>query len=338
MGVTGMSAESVDLGFSGLTTPAGAHVGYPYASEDKRYRNLLGFIAAGLQRKEKCVAAISEYTPGFLSVGLRARGLNPDTLPKGQLEVITAARFARDTIAESVQTALDLLGNSLETSDGQDWAGLRVCTSFMHLYQHRQALSDLLAAEMEMDQITHARKVIMLCTFSTSMMHPQTLETTLSTHQFITDGQTLRPNEGYTAPSQLAPKLLETLNRLEQAGAFVPPCAQLCFHADTPVICTCQEMDLYTSPRLEELANMLIGMSHRRLVVDLSSTTYLDASTIGVLIRIARALENKGGQLALYDPKDPIRKIFRIVNLDEYIPIYRSLQSAVDKGHMSAAA
>lgn len=311
---------------------------YPYAGEDERYRNLLGFIAVGLKRGEKCIAAVSEYTPDFLPIGLRARGIDPNGLRKGQLEIITAAGFARNTTAESVRTATHLLGGALESADKQDWAGVRVCTGFMHLYQHRQALSDLLTAEMEIDRTTHAHQVTMLCTLPEALMHPRVLDTALNAHQFITDGATIRRNDGYVEPAHFRSRLPETLDRLEQAGAFVPPCAQLYFHADTAVIRTGEEMDFFTSPRLEELANILICMNHRRLVVDLSKTSYLDASTIGVMVRVARALETKGGELTLYDPRDPVRKIFRIVNLDEYITIHRTLESAAEPRRISEAA
>jgi anti-anti-sigma factor len=333
-----MSTDPVELGFSGLAAPAGAHIGYPYVSENERYENLLGFIATGLDHNEKCVAAVSEYTPHFWVNGLRANGLDPNALPKGQLEIITAGQFARNTIAESVQTAIHMLGDSLESASGQGWNGARACTSFVHLFHHRQAVSDLLATEMEINDVSRDGSSVVLCTLSKTVMHPEILNTVLSAHPFITDGSAIHPNDDYVTPMQLAPGLPDILNRLECAGAFVPPCAQLDFLDDTPVIRTCQEMDFYTSPKLEELANMVIGLSHRHMVVDLSSTDYLDASTIGVLVRIARVLEKKGGRLALFDPRDPIRKIFRIVNLDDYIPIHRSLEAAMDSGRISAAA
>ena len=333
-----MSTDSVELGFSGLTAPAGAHIGYPYTSENERYENLLGFITAGLERNEKCIAAASEYTPDFWINGLRVRGVDPNALSKGQLEIITSGQFARNTIPESVRTAIHMLGNSLVSASGQGWNGVRACTSFAHLFHHRQAASDLLATEMEINDVSRDRSAVVLCTFSKTVMHPEILNTALSAHPFITDGNTIQPNDDYVAPMQLASGLPDILNRLERAGAFVPPCAQLDFLEDTPVIRTGQEMDFYTSPKFEELANLVIGLSHRRMVVDLSSTNYLDASTIGVLVRIARALEKKGGRLALFDPRDPIRKIFRIVNLDDYIPIHRSLESAMESGRISAVA
>lgn len=333
-----MSTETVALGFNDLIVPAGAHIGYPYHNEHDRYENLIGFAVTGLQNGEKCVAAISEYSPDFWLEGLRSRGVEPASLPKGQLEIITAGDYGGSSPVESARNAIHMIGNSLASAHNQGWTGVRACTGYMHLYQHEQAFSELLAAEQTTNEMLHDGNTMVLCTFSKPLLHPNLLDVALNHHPLITDGGSLRTNGGYTPPSQTADRLPEIMRKLSESGAFATPCARLDFQGNVPVVCAGAELDFYTSPKLEELAATVISISHRKVVIDLSATTYLDASTVGILLKLARALHIKGGQLSIYDPVDPIRKIFRLINLDTYIPIHRSLDSALQVDQMSQAA
>lgn len=88
------------------------------------------------------------------------------------------------------------------------------------------------------------------------------------------------------------------------------------------------EVDLYTAPELKgELARLLeLGATH--VVVDMTTTTYIDSTTLGVLLGALKRLRPNGGELALVCPERNIRKVFEITSLDRVFPIFDSAEEA----------
>lgn len=331
-----MSTEPIPLGFADLAVQGGSHIAYPYGGEDERYEKVLDFVSAGLRNGEKCIAAIPEYTTDFWQDGLRSRGMDDSSMDR--FEILTARELFHGSIAESPSLGMETLGRTLESSLAEGRTRIRACTGFSHMYNHREAVPDLLAAESEANDFVSSEHITMLCTFSKVNLHPRLLETTLQCHPLITDGDSLDDNADYVSPEEFARLLPEIMDQLGDCGAFVPPFALLDFYGEVPVIRACAEMDFYTSPKLEELANQMISLNHRRLIVDLSDTTFADASTVHLLARLAQTLEDKGGQLSIFDPMGPARKIFRLARLEEYIPIRGSMEEASDAAFARALA
>lgn len=88
------------------------------------------------------------------------------------------------------------------------------------------------------------------------------------------------------------------------------------------------EVDLYTAPELKAELAHLIEVGASRVVVDLSSTTYIDSTTLGVLLGALKRLRPNGGELVLVCPERNIRKVFEITSLDRVFPIYDSTDEA----------
>jgi len=323
-----MSADTVPLGFADLSVPTGSHIGYPYRSEEERFGNLLDFMCAGLSRGEKCITAIPEYSADYVNDGLLTRGIQRPDLPDGQIEILTAEKLFRDSAARNVRAAVDTFGATMKSSLEEGFAGVRGYTGFSYIYSHREAIRDLLAAECETNDCIRDAPLTVLCSFSREEMHPKLLDACLQCHPFLTNGASFDVNDAYMNPDDFGERLSDTMDRLERQGAFVPPFAALDFHCGIPVIRACPELDFYTCEKLDDLANRMMALDHRRLIVDLSGTTYIDASSIGTLLGIAKALSDRGGELSVVDSTAPPRKIFRIVGLEEQIPIYSRLEEA----------
>ena len=320
----------VPLGFAGLDAPQGSHIAFASESEINRQDSLFGFISAGLRNDEKCIAAVSEYTPDFWTNGLRAHGIEPEAIPYGQLDILTAGRLFNAPISESIRMLPDMLSKYIEDSFNNGWQSVRVCASFTHLYHHKQTLKDLLLADSKINDLTGDRPITFLCAFNKSKLHPLLLKTSLKCHRLVTDGTFLNGNDDYLEPDQLDDCLPDLMEELDKAGALKPPFTVLDFHGDIPIISTGDELDFCTTPGFEELASWIVSVNHKELVVDLSGTSFMDAGSISALLRIARALEDRGGRLAIYDPLNPTRRIFQIVKLHDYIPVRRSLDEAVE--------
>ena len=80
-------------------------------------------------------------------------------------------------------------------------------------------------------------------------------------------------------------------------------------------------VDLYTAPRLKEELIRATESGARRVVVDMTETTFIDSTTLGVLVGGLRRLRPGGGELVLVVTDRKIRKIFEITGLDRVFPI-----------------
>jgi anti-sigma B factor antagonist len=89
------------------------------------------------------------------------------------------------------------------------------------------------------------------------------------------------------------------------------------------------EVDLYTAPEFKERMVELIESGKKRIVVDLSQATFIDSTTLGVLVGGVKRLRPAGGSLALVCTDQNITKIFEITGLDRVFPIHASREEAI---------
>jgi anti-sigma B factor antagonist len=99
--------------------------------------------------------------------------------------------------------------------------------------------------------------------------------------------------------------------------------------ADTHVIELGGEVDLYTAPEFKERLVQVIEDGKKQLVVDLSKATFIDSTTLGVLVGGVKRLRPAGGSLTLVCTDDNITKIFEITGLDRVFPIHASRDEAL---------
>ena len=89
------------------------------------------------------------------------------------------------------------------------------------------------------------------------------------------------------------------------------------------------EVDLYTAPEFKERLLQLIEEGKTRIVVDLTKATFIDSTTLGVLVGGVKRLRPSGGSLALVCSDQNILKIFEITGLDRVFPIHSSRDEAL---------
>ena len=99
--------------------------------------------------------------------------------------------------------------------------------------------------------------------------------------------------------------------------------------AETHVIELGGEVDLYTAPEFKERLVQVIEDGKKQLVVDLSKATFIDSTTLGVLVGGVKRLRPTGGSLALVCTDQNITKIFEITGLDRVFPIHSSRDEAL---------
>jgi anti-sigma B factor antagonist len=98
----------------------------------------------------------------------------------------------------------------------------------------------------------------------------------------------------------------------------------------THVIAVSGEVDLFTAPEFKQHVSAAIDGGAERVVVDLSSTVFIDSSSLGVLIGAHRRLKSRGGALAVVCDNEAIVKTFRITGLDGVFTLVPSLADALD--------
>ena len=98
---------------------------------------------------------------------------------------------------------------------------------------------------------------------------------------------------------------------------------------DAYVISLTGEVDLYTAPEFKERMVQVIEQGKKQVVVDLSKATFIDSTTLGVLVGGVKRLRPAGGSLAIVCADQNICKIFEITGLDRVFPIHGTREDAL---------
>ena len=99
---------------------------------------------------------------------------------------------------------------------------------------------------------------------------------------------------------------------------------------DVHVVAVMGEIDLFTAPEFKQRVAAPIDAGGVHVVVDLTATTFIDSSSLGVLIGAHRRLRRLGGRLGIVCTNDAIAKTFRITGLDSVFTIVGSLEEAMN--------
>lgn len=95
------------------------------------------------------------------------------------------------------------------------------------------------------------------------------------------------------------------------------------------VIAVRGEIDLFTAPDLKAALLEAIDAGRTRIVVDLSETSFLDSTALGVLIGAIKRLRARNGTLTIVNVDANIAKTFEITGLDQIFAISASRDEAI---------
>jgi anti-sigma B factor antagonist len=104
----------------------------------------------------------------------------------------------------------------------------------------------------------------------------------------------------------------------------------------TYVIALAGEVDLYTAPEFKQQLLDVIAKGATDVVVDFTKTTFIDSTTLGVLVGGVKRLRAQDGRLSLVCSDRNITKIFEITGLDRVFTIYPTRDEALAKTGASA--
>jgi stage II sporulation protein AA (anti-sigma F factor antagonist) len=100
-------------------------------------------------------------------------------------------------------------------------------------------------------------------------------------------------------------------------------------HGDSVVITVHGDLDIITSPRLDESLIKVQG-THQRVILDLSDVDFLDTSALAVIVGHWKRLESAGGMLALAGARYRYTKTLWITGLADKLTLYETVADALN--------
>lgn len=95
------------------------------------------------------------------------------------------------------------------------------------------------------------------------------------------------------------------------------------------VVAPAGELDLYTSSDFESELSRVISNGAERVVVDLTQTTFIDSTALGVLLGALESLRARGGRLSLVSADEAVLRVFEVTGLHRIFEIRGSRAEAL---------
>jgi anti-sigma B factor antagonist len=95
------------------------------------------------------------------------------------------------------------------------------------------------------------------------------------------------------------------------------------------VVALAGEIDLYTCPEFKQELLRVIADGATLIVVDLTKTTFIDSTALGVIIRGVERLKQRDGRLVVVCADPNIVKIFEVTGLNRIFSVYGSRDEAL---------
>jgi anti-sigma B factor antagonist len=89
------------------------------------------------------------------------------------------------------------------------------------------------------------------------------------------------------------------------------------------------EVDLYSAPLLKRHMISAIDAGKSHIVVDLAKASFIDSTTLGVLVGARKRLRAHGGALAVVCPDPDQLGLFEMTGLDRVFSIHPDRESAL---------
>lgn len=104
--------------------------------------------------------------------------------------------------------------------------------------------------------------------------------------------------------------------RTEQRGAMV-------------VVSVAGELDMATSPQLQDQITDQVEKGHNRLVFDLAGVPFCDSTGLSVFVRAKNSCDETGGVVRLAAPQRGVLRILEVSGLVQVLETYPTVDEAV---------
>jgi anti-sigma B factor antagonist len=90
------------------------------------------------------------------------------------------------------------------------------------------------------------------------------------------------------------------------------------------------DFDLHSGPEFERAVLEAIGRGATELLVDLAEVSFIDSTTIGILMRTRKRVAPIGGRVQIVTADTNILRLFEITALDRMFEIYSTRDEALE--------
>lgn len=97
----------------------------------------------------------------------------------------------------------------------------------------------------------------------------------------------------------------------------------------THVVAVEGEIDIFTAPEFKAMIAGAIEAGRAFVIIDLAATTFIDSSSLGVLISAHRRLSLREGRLIVASDVPAVRNTFKITGLDSVLEIVADRDAAL---------
>ncbi|ONI65274.1 anti-anti-sigma factor [Leifsonia sp. ALI-44-B] len=87
-------------------------------------------------------------------------------------------------------------------------------------------------------------------------------------------------------------------------------------------------LNMVSAPQLRETVLAALDAGRRRIVVDLSNTSFMDSSGLGALIGCLKSARQADGDLRIAAPNEQLRMVLKLSNVDRVLRSYDSADEA----------
>ena len=96
------------------------------------------------------------------------------------------------------------------------------------------------------------------------------------------------------------------------------------------VVSVTGKMDAVSAPELEKELSQLMVDGEKGFVLDLGELDYISSAGLRVILATAKRLKEKEGKILLASLQDMVKEVFEISGFSAIIPIYESVESALN--------
>ena len=100
-------------------------------------------------------------------------------------------------------------------------------------------------------------------------------------------------------------------------------------HPAVRVLAVHGDADLHSAPELRERIRGAIEEGANTIVIDLSATTLIDSTSLGVLLGGMKRLREQDGHIRLVVPRPEVRRVFEITMLDRIFSLHDTQEDAL---------
>lgn len=89
------------------------------------------------------------------------------------------------------------------------------------------------------------------------------------------------------------------------------------------------EVDIHGAPLFKEALRQGIDDGARRIIIDFTEVSFIDSTSLGVVVTGVKGIKARGGALAVACPNESLRAIFATTGLDQILGMYHTRAEAL---------